>query len=378
MSRHFIITGLVWFAALTGAACVPVGARRHPDPTPPADTQVTFPEAAVPPELWMHGLGNPDRLVAVSARGLRMILDLRRDFSAEKMRRFIARYETRSLGLVITIRWPDPNDTKRPIKFDVAPDAGEERAALDTLVEVLNSPEASRMQGRLWIQFFNEAVGGPGTILPEQADGLYGFATRAVERLRKDASHVRIIGPSLTALDPLESASGPDNSGDLRREGLRRAIQWSVDHADAVDIHLHCSGGDDARRQLAQLRRALEAAGRRDMPVVVLEWSPARFPARRTDLVGAQAAMADIYRAMADEKVLIAAYAAFADTPLKDTYEWANLWDAQGRPREPFYSLYKTIAETGQPPAEFEQVAPAEGEEDQPDSPPARRNRRRG
>ncbi len=380
MSQHTVIAGIAWFALLAGTACVPVGSHRAQTQEPTADANAIDPDRDPPtamPELWMHGLGNPDRLAAISARGLRMILDLRRDFSSEKMRRFIARYESRSLGLVITLRWPDSNDTKRPIKFDVSPDAADVRATLDVLVEVLNGPEARRMAGRLWVQFFNEVAGGPGTIMPEQADGLYDFATRAAERLRKEAPHVKIVGPGLTALDPLESASEPGSPGNLRRQGLLRAIQWSVEHADAVDIHLHCSGGEEARRQLSLLRRALAAAGKRDMPLVVLEWSPARFAARRTDLAGAQAAMADIYRAMAEEKVLIAAYAAFADTALKDTYEWANLWDAQGRPHEPFYSLYKTIAETGQPPAEFEQAAPPEDEEGEPEAPP-RRNRRRG
>ncbi|MCL4198101.1 MAG: hypothetical protein KJZ69_11480 [Phycisphaerales bacterium] len=375
---------LAWVAStFVVVSCIGGGSRAdrrgnetQPPPTAP-DPQSPLEPGAGRPQLWVHGLGNPARLSAISASGVRMILNARKDLQLEGMRRQIAQYEGRDLGLVITLRWPDPKETKRPIRFDAAPTTQEERESIDTVVSVLNLAESKRMAGRLWVQFFNEVAGGPGTIMPEQADGLYDFATRAAERLRKEAPHVKIVGPGLTALDPLESASEPGSPGNLRRQGLLRAIQWSVDHADAVDIHLHCSGGEEARRQLSLLRRALAAAGKRDMPLVVLEWSPARFAARRTDLAGAQAAMADIYRAMAEEKVLIAAYAAFADTALKDTYEWANLWDAQGRPHEPFYSLYKTIAETGQPPAEFEQAAPPEDEEGEPEAPP-RRNRRRG
>jgi len=372
------IAALLAFIVSIGTACVSNGGHHADRDQPPADLPAAPPTEQPRlsrPELWMHGLGNPARLSAVSAHGLRMILNVRKDLRVEGMRRYIAQYEARGLGLIITIRWTDPNDNKRPIRLDVAPTPAEERDAIDTLITVLNGPESRRMSGRLWVQFFNEVVGGPGTIMPEHADGLYGFATRASERIRAEAPHVKIIGPALTALDPLEAAPEPGSTTELRREGLLRALRWTITHADAVDIHLHCAGGDDARQKLAQLKRALQSEGKPDLPIVSLEWSPARFAARRADLVGAQAALADIYRAMAEAGVRIAAYAAFADTPLKDTYEWANLWDAQGRPHEPFYSLYKTLAETGEPPAQFDESAPVETEPAEADQPRRRRNR---
>lgn len=295
--------------------------------------------------MWLHGIGDPQRLTSVSAHGVRLILNVRKELSATAMRQKIARLQSNDLGLVITIRWPDPNSRTRPVKLDTAPNADEAKEVANTLIEVLNLPESKQMNGRLWVQFYNEVTGGPGTIMPEQADGLYQFATETAERIREEAPHVKIAGPSLTSLDPLESSPRAESKAALRREGLLRAIDWSVKHADAVDIHLHCSGGDDAGHQLDQLRSALETAGNREKPIVSFEWSPARFAARATDLNGAQEAVRGVYQAMADHHVLIAAYAAFADTALKSTYEWAYLWDAQGTPHEPFFSLYRSISE---------------------------------
>lgn len=372
-----VTVGMLFLSGVgLSAACAPLGASGAKQP-PAEPVEAPAPVSQAPSmELWIHGLGNPGRMSAISARGLRMILNMRKELRPEGMRRDITQYEDRGLGLVITLRWTDPNDTKRPIKFDVAPTEQEERQAIETLLSVLNAPESKRMSGRLWVQFYNEVVGGPGTIMPEQAEGLYGFATRAAERIRAEAAHVRICGPSLTSLDPLEAQVEPGSTAELRRDGLLRAIRWSVEHADAVDIHLHCSGGEEARRQLGLLRRALLNEGKPDLAILSLEWSPARFAARTADLAGAQSALIDIYRAMAEHNVVIAAYSAFSDTPLRDTYEWAGLWDAQGRPREPFYSLYKSLSETGEATIVASPATePTEPDVQQPREPRRRRNR---
>ncbi len=384
--RAIALCALFFTGLGLSAACAPLGAQgtRQPPPTEPAEQPgpgETPGQASPAPsmELWIHGLGNPARLSAISARGVRMIVNMRKELRPEGMRRNIAQYEARGLGLVITLRWTDPNDTKRPVRHDVAPTEQEERDAIDTLIDVLNLPESKRMSGRLWVQFYNEVAGGPGTIMPEQADGLYGFATRTAERIRAEAPHIRICGPALTSLAPLEAQIEPGSTAELRRDGLLRAIRWSIENADAVDIHLHCSGGEDAIDQLGLLRRALQQAGKPDMTILSLEWSPARFAGRTTDLAGAQAALIDIYRAMAEHGVAIAAYSAFSDSALRDTYEWANLWDRQGQPHEPFYSLFKRLSETGETPTVAAPAAkPADKDPSEPREPRRRRNREGG
>ncbi len=332
-------------AMLAGVACV----HGQPATQPPASAQTSpaDPAQTSGPELWIHGIGDPQRLTGVSAGGVRLILNVRKDLQMAAMRRRVGRLADEGLGLVITIRWQDPNIRKKPVKLDAAPTPAEAKEAADTLLALLNSPEATRMGGGLWVQFYNEVAGGPGTIMPDQADGLYDFATATAARIRSEAPHVKIVGPALTGLDPLDSPQPEGSTGELRRQGLLRAIQWSINNADAIDIHLHCTGGEDVAHQLTQLREALKREGKPDFPLVALEWSPAHFPHRTDDLAGAQQAMRDMYAAMAEQEVRIAAYAAFADTALKDTYEWANLWDANGRPHEPFFSVYKQLAQRG-------------------------------
>ena len=361
--RSISMLAAIGSLVFAGSACAPTfaGHSQVPGDTqdPPVANRTTAssppltPSSVAPsdtgPELWLHGIGDPQRLTSVSAHGVRLILNVRKELSVTAMQQKIARLQSSGLGLVITIRWPDPTSRSKPVRLDTAPTTAEAKEITDTLMEVLNLPESKEMAGHLWVQFYNEVAGGPGTIMPEQADGMYQFATKAAVRIRQQAPHIRIAGPALTSLDPLESNPRSGSKAALRREGLRRAIDWSIKNADAVDLHLHSSGGDDARRQLGQLRNALEKAGKPEMPIVSFEWSPARFEARTTDLTGAQEAMRGIYEAMAEQHLLIAAYAAFADTALKGTYEWAYLWDAQGHPHEPFFSLYKTLSE-GNPP----------------------------
>lgn len=301
------------------------------------------------PELWIHAMGTPSKLKQVSAKGVRLMLDLRKDMKPDGLRKCLAKYARQNLAVVVSLRWKDPSDTTRPIMLDIAPTAKEEAKAIDLLMTVLSSREAKKMEGQLWVQFYNEVVGGMGAIMPEQADGMYAFATHAAERIRKDTPYVKIIGPGLTALGGLNATSSDGPMADLHREGLLLAIDWSVANADAVDIHLHCAGGDDARNQLTLLRQGLEQAGNKDFPVVSLEWSPAKFPARDADLAGAEQAILDIFQAMTEQHVLIAAYAAFADAPLAEVFKWAFLWNVDGTPHEPFYSEIKDLAEGRQP-----------------------------
>ncbi|MCL4198093.1 MAG: hypothetical protein KJZ69_11440 [Phycisphaerales bacterium] len=288
----------------------------------------------------------------VSAAGLRTIVDLRQDLKLESIRRHMRTYSGQQLGLVYTLRWADPEDKGRPVRLDRTPTAEEERRALDTLAQLMNTPESRQLAGRIWVQFYNEVAGGPGTIEPADADALYDFATRAALRLRAEAPHIRIIGPALTGLSALEENHSPGSVGEYRRDGLLRAIRWSIANADAVDLHLHCAGGEDAAEQLARLRRALHREGRPDLTVHSLEWSAARFPAGSADLSGAQQAISDIFEAMCAARVGIGAYSSFPKGHLKDMYTWSYLWDQKGQPHEPFFSHLKSIAGQNAPAAQ--------------------------
>lgn len=299
--------------------------------------------SADPPEMWIFGiLGSPHLGQQMNAKGVRAIVDLNL-FTRANIDKLLAVYESREMGLCITLRWKDPEREREELL--PAPDVVD--AKLDLLMEVLASDQARGLGDRLWIQFFNEVTGGPGVIRSEaQADLLFAFATRAATRIREEAPHVKIAGPALTGIEVLQKDPATLSAlGRKRRAGLTRCLEWSIENADAVDIHLHAVDGEWTRSMLRVVRDALDAIpGGSDMDLVTWEWSCARQP-NRDDPAVVRAALDEIWAAMTEFDVKIAAYACYyPPAGLGDIYQWANVVDHEGKKNEPVYGFLVEVA----------------------------------
>lgn len=305
--------------------------------------QATFAAERKLPELWIHGVPmQPERLKPLNAKGGRMFVDLRK-LDGRGARAHLQRYANLDLGICLTLRWMDPANKDAP---DIAPTPQERAEKTEMLMEILKSPESKAMSGRIWVQFFNEVTGGPGTINVEDADTMFGWATETALRIRKEAPHIKICGPALTALDNLERDPRTlTRLGQNRRDGLMRSIAWSAEFADAIDIHLHMADGDTARRWIRLLRGLLDKQpGGEKTQILSWEWSPARFEPQ-SDLNGARDTLIDIYRAMAENDFPIAAYATYYPAlAIGQIFHWQSVVNKENQPNEPFYS---TLAKLG-------------------------------
>lgn len=294
------------------------------------------------PDIWIFGiLGSPHLGRQINAGGVRAIIDLNL-LTVDNSRRLMKSYASQDLGLCLTLRWKDPANKRQ--EGLPAPEVVNEK--IDILMDLLKTDEAKQIGDRLWIQFFNEATGGPGTIQPNRVEGLFEFATRTAERIRKEAPHVKICGPALTGVDVMEKDEATlPRMGKQRRQGLLRCIRWSIEHADAVDLHLHAESGPWARRHLKLVREAIDREpGGQKLDLVVWEWSCARFP-NRTDKAAIRETLIDVYSAMCDYDVKVAAYGAYyPPMDLGEQYQWKNLMDTRGQKNEPFYSFFVDLA----------------------------------
>lgn len=294
------------------------------------------------PDVWIFGiLGSPHLGKQINAGGVRAIIDLNL-LTVDNSRRLMKSYASQDLGLCLTLRWKDPANKRQ--EGLPSPDVVNEK--IDILLNLLKTDEAKQLGDRLWIQFFNEATGGPGTIQPHRVEGLFEFATRTAERIRAEAPHVRICGPALTGVDVMEKdVSGLARMGKQRREGLLRCIRWSIEHADAVDVHLHAESPEWARHHLRIVRKAIDREpGGQKLDLVVWEWSCARFP-NREDKQAIKETLIGVWSAMCDYDVKVAAYGAYyPPTELGEQYQWKNLMDTRGQKNEPFYSFFVDLA----------------------------------
>ena len=294
------------------------------------------------PELWIHGVPmQPERLKAVNASGGRMFVDLRK-LDGKGARAHLQRYVNLDVGICLTLRWIDPNDREAA---DIAPTPTERVEKTNLLMEILTSPESKAFGDRIWVQFFNEVTGGPGMIRAEDADTMFGWATETALRIRKEAPHVKLCGPALTALDVLEKdPRSLTRMGQQRRDGLLRSIAWSAEFADAIDLHLHMADGDSARAWIRLLRGLLDKQpGGKETKILSLEWSPARYQPQ-SNLEGAIDTLIDIYRAMAEADFPIAGYATYYPAlNIGQIFHWQSVVTTKGTPNEPFFSTLKKI-----------------------------------
>lgn len=339
------------------------------------DSAAALPADYVEPEIWIHALiGSPNKGAEMGAKGIRGIVDMRK-FNVNTCQKLVDTYASMNLGCCLTVRWMGSaeDEEDRAVKsgrrgerkaaieggrarVDTAPSASEGERARKQLMEVLTSPSAKKLGSKLWVQFYNEIAGGPGTIHPEDQEALFDWATETAKQIRREAPAVRICGPGLAGIDVLDKDDKSlDQTGKYRKDILLRAIRFSIQYGDAVDIHLHASGGDMANDELSHVRRIIDREGGAAKGIVVWEWSPARYP-NRNDTEGVRKAIVDIWQAMAKYGVLHAAYGSYASTQQQsELYRWKALTQ-NGRPSQPFYQTFVEIADGKMAPARRDQA----------------------
>lgn len=298
-------------------------------------------------EPWIFGLGSPALAADIGARGIRIVIDLNEitvDGAVADLRRAIIFKQ----GVCMTLRWKDPDDGW----YDrLHVDEATADARLDSLMEILTCEEAETLGDKLWIQFYNEVTGGPGTILPEHTDQMLDFASRAAARIRAEAPTVSICGAALTGFDVL--ATDPAERDEMawsRYDGLTRIMDWSLEHADAIDMHLHTDSSATLRNGIRLVREAMaERPGDREFnksfPLVCFEWSPAKYP-NRDDDDAVRRVMKNIWVALNEGNVKIAAYGNYyVPEELSETFQWKNITTLDGSFNEPIYETFVAITQ---------------------------------
>lgn len=296
-------------------------------------------------EPWIFGLGSPALAADIGARGLRVVVDLSQ-LSTENAIADLRRAIHFNQNICLTLRWRDPDE---PDYDRLHVDDATADARLEDLMTILVSEEGQALGDRLWIQFYNEISGGPGTILPEHTDQLFDFATRAALRIRAEAPDVRIVSAALTGFHVL--GSDPDTRDEMawyRFDMLTRAMDWGLQHADAIDMHLHTDSSKTLRDNVRFVREAMaERPGDREFnksfPLVCFEWSPAKYP-NRDDDDAVRTVMRNIWVALNECNIQVAAYGNYyVPVELSETFQWKNITELDGSFNEPIYETYMAI-----------------------------------
>ena len=305
-------------------------------------------------ELWLFGpVASPELCTPLGAKGVRSIIDLRH-LPEGQAGRALKIYADRGLGLALCLRWRNPASERSNVKitgnYDVPPTQEEADRAISKLTEIFGSEDAKRIGDRLFVQFYNEVGGGPGTFPPDNADELLAFATRAATEIRKVNSQLRICGPAVTGgqLQPRQSTGSSKMKG--KAEVIEKAISWSAEHADVIDLHLHGVDGSWSRPALEKLRGSLDQTSRgKTVRIVSFEWSCARYPDREND-EGIRNAIRGIWKTLNDFNLICAAYGPYwplknkASAKMADRFGWESIVDAEGRRNPP---VYETLQEIG-------------------------------
>ncbi len=305
-------------------------------------------------ELWLFGpIASPELCTPLGAKGVRSIIDLRH-LPVDQAGRALKTYADRGLGLALCLRWRNPSSGKTKVEnkknYDVPPTQEEADHAISKLTEMFGSEDAKRIGDRLFVQFYNEVGGGPGTFPPNDADELLAFATRAAAEIRKVNSQLRICGPAVTGgqLQPRQSTGSSKMKG--KAEVIEKAISWSAEHADVIDLHLHGVDGSWSRPALEKLRGSLDQTSRgKTVRIVSFEWSCARFPDREND-AAVRNAIRGIWKTLNDFDLICAAYGPYwplknkANEKVADRFGWVSIVDSEGQRNPP---IYETLQEIG-------------------------------
>ncbi len=321
-----------------------------------AETKKKAPDAptnAPDTELWLFGpVNQPELTTPLGALGVRTIVDLRA-FSVGESKKTLKEYADRDLGIGICLRWRNPgageSKVMRTDNYDVPPTEKEAEQAISDLISLLQTSDAKRLGDKLFVQFYNEVGGGPGTMIPEDADELFDFATRATAEIRKVNPVLRICGPAITGgqLQPMEKKS---RKMEQKAEVIEKAIVWSAEHADVIDMHMHAMDGSWAGVALQSLRDKLDLTARgKTVQILSFEWSCARYPDREND-EGVHNALLSIWDTINEFDLICAAYGPY--WPLKnkgnekvaDRFGWVSIVTEDNQRNQP---IYDTLVEIG-------------------------------
>jgi len=346
--------GSTWSGKSAGGTTVDPQSRRGETSATGAGETTGVPNAEAP-ELWLFGtVTNPRLAQAVSASGVRAIVNLRglkMDFAKERL----ADFAKRDLGLAICLRWmkavPGGGRPKGRDNHDTPPTPQERERAIAQLTQLLGSRSARSMKDRLYIQFYNEVGGGPGRFPPEHADELLDFATAAASEIRKVNPDVQICGPAVTGgqLSKIDMRLTKPSMVE-KADVVKKALRWTAEHADASDIHVHGVDGSRFDASVANLRRYLDQYGGEEVHLVSFEWSCARFP-RRDDKQAVAGAIHGVWDMLARHNLQVATYGPYWPLEAKseaasDRFGWASVVDSNGDPNPPVYETLREIGRT--------------------------------
>lgn len=169
-------------------------------------------------------------------------------------------YNGANVRVMITLRWPDPNDSR--LDTPPATDDQDYLDALDAFTEMFNAPNAQTCiaDGRLMLGYFNEFANGPGdfwktdlaTSQAQQANAI-ALINHTIAHLRANVTNGDLIQFCSAAISGAQRAH-PDfvPVGDQQTfyvDAIHEWIEWpDTVRATypgiicAVDVHLNCSG----------------------------------------------------------------------------------------------------------------------------------------
>lgn len=297
-----------------------------------------------PTELWVMGIGKePNLAVPIKAMGVRGFANLR-SAKGEMGPQLFKRCSELNIGLAITLRWVNPHQDNK----DSPPSQREGDVALNRLMQVLSSPQSRELGDHLWIGFYSEIAAGGGMVPFDESDQVLGWASRAADRIHSETPWIHLVGPGLLNVDVL----GEDRStlGPKARQYydyLDRIIRWDISHKAAIDMHLHVPSVEDAARRVKIVKDYVaKIPGGENTPFVAQEWSPAYYK-DRSNQEGVKNTILGIYNVMNQNHFVWCGYAAyytFEGQP--EAFHWENLVNNSDKsPHEPFYSLFKDLAE---------------------------------
>lgn len=312
--------------------------------------------------LWINGLPRDiETAERLGAAGVHDMIDLRTASNGD-LTDAIKKCRKTDLGVVLTVRWSDPDDEDA---FDEPPDARRMNQMITKLRNTLKSKDAKTVgENELWVQFFDEVAGEHGRIKPEDAEAMFAFATEMVAKIRATAPHVRISGPALTSTSLLTKSNlTPDEQG--RFGLLTRAVDWSIENADAIDIHLDESEGEPSAAIVQRVRSFIDARSNgKSLALVSWDWNAGSMSSTTASNSDARDDMIREWDELEKAGLRHAAYGPFMegddDDPSDDRFA---LVDSDENDRDEIASAFSEIAEAeGQLIPNDQQSDPAESE----------------
>jgi len=294
--------------------------------------------------LWINGVPHHiETAERLGAAGVHDTIDLRTASNGD-LKDAIKKCRKTDLGVVLTVRWSDPDDEDA---FDAPPDARRMNQMMTGLRNTLKSKNAKTVgENELWVQFFDEVAGEHGRIESDEADAMFTFATEMVAKIRATAPHVKISGPALTNTNLLTKSNLTPDEQD-RFDLLTKAMDWSIENADAIDIHLDESEGESPATIINRVRSFIDARPNgKSLALVSWDWNAGAMSSTVASNSSSHDAMMQEWDELEKAGLLHAAYGPFMegddDDPSDDRFA---LVDSDENERDEMASAFSKIAE---------------------------------